>query len=365
MNIQKPELASLELSAVVNELHLNGKIDQVYQSEDYDFFIQVHVKGKQMLRIRPGKFMYLTKHKPLLAQTILCMQLRKYLNGSVIDAIEQLGAQRIVKIKTSGTTLYIELFSHGNVVLCDAGDKILCLLHTLTTSSRELKKGLYYKAPPLETDFFALEQHSVDDKLKSSKKESAVKCLATEFGLGGLYAEEICARANIDKKKAPNELSAQERKEIFQKIHTLIKETKAPKGYVYQDIIAPILLKSQNLLKEVPTFNDVLDAHLSKTKAQIESEKKEVLYNQKANSLQHILVQQHEKLKELESDVDQSTRKGDWLYEHYREVKSLLEKCADIQKDDGWKGVESFLKSLKKIKHIDMKEKKVVVEAEK
>lgn len=366
MNHKKPELASLELAAVIKELQAlkNGKIDQIYQSEEYDFFIQVHAKGKELLRIKPGKFMYQAQHKPFMASpTIFCMRLRKYLNGSIINAIEQIGAQRIVRIETSGAILYIELFSQGNVILCEAGNKIVGLLHARTTSTRELKTGVEYAVPPLETDIFSLSQKIIDDKIKTSKKDKIVTALATEFGLGGLYAEEACARAGINKDKSPKDLAAKEKTSLYQQIEQMIEEVKSPKGCLFENgIMAPLHLINEKKINELPTFNEALDLLLSKTKAELEKEKNEVVYDQKKESLQRILNEQQERLKEVEAESEKAAKQGDWFYEHYQEVHSLLEKIKEVQKKEGWKGVELFLKRLKKIKRVDLKEKKVILE---
>src|SRR3989344_2669672 len=294
MNIRKPELASLELAAVVKELQVlkEGKIDQIYQSEDYDLFMQVHTKeGKMLLRIKPGKFLYLTKHKILMASpTQLCMKLRKHLNGKIIMGLQQIDAQRIINVKTDEAELTIEFFSQGNVILCDTENKIISLMRAQTTKSRELKPGLSYKVPPLEGDVFSVSAELFNRKMKESKKDKIVTSLATELGLGGLYAEEACARAEMDKNKAPKELSVKEKNELYKKIKEIVKETKTPKGYMFEEgVIAPFPLKNNKKTKEFQSFNEALDAVLSKTKAELEKEKKEAAYLQKMNSLQHIL----------------------------------------------------------------------------
>ena len=211
---------------------------------------------------------------------------------------------------------------------------------------------------------FSLNAEVFEKKMKESKKDKIVTSLATEFGLGGLYAEEACARADIDKNRVPKELSVKEKKELYKKIKELVKET--PKGYMFEEgVIAPFPLKNNKKTKECQSFNEVLDIALSKTKTELEKEKKEAIYLQKMNSLQHILGEQMERLKEVEQEAEHATSKGDWLYEHYKEVSSLLDKVNEVQKKEGWKGVDVFLKKLKKIKSIDLKEKRIVVEAEK
>ncbi len=100
MQISKPELSAIELKAIVTELQIlvGARINQIFQIKN-EFFIQLHKKEKFLLRIEPGKLIYLTKHKPEMEEpSSFCMQLRKHLNGQTILAVEQINAQRIVKI---------------------------------------------------------------------------------------------------------------------------------------------------------------------------------------------------------------------------------------------------------------------------
>lgn len=199
--------------------------------------------------------------------------------------------------------------------------------------------------------------------MKESKKDKIVTSLATELGLGGLYAEEACARADIDKNKEPKELPGKERTELYKKIKEIVKEAKTPNGYMFeQGVIAPIILKNNKKTNEVQNFNEALDISLSKTKVELEKEKKEALYTQRISSLQRILSEQTGRLNEVEEEAEHATDKGNWLYEHYQEVSSLLDKVNEVKEKEGWKGVELFLKKLKKISKVDLKEKKVVVE---
>ena len=71
---------------------------------------------------------------------------------------------------------------------------------------------------------------------------------------------------------------------------------------------------------------------------------------------------QQEKINELETQADDQKKKGDWFYEHYSEVKALLSKVAEEKQAHGWQGVQRFLGTLKKIKKIDLKDKRISLE---
>src|SRR3989344_4626876 len=295
MNTTKPQISGVELHAIVAELQAfnDSKIVQVYESENSEYFIELYnrTSGKNMLRIIPGKYLYLTAQKPKMeSPSGFCMFLRKHLINAIIETFEQIEAQRIVKI------------------------------------------------------------------IVRRKETSIVKMLASSIGLGGLLAEEICIRANIA--KTTEKLSGTQKIELAKEIQSLLKET--PKGYIYdRNIIAPVELKSQKLIKTIASFNQALDESLSTSSAQREKLKKEAQYQDKIKTAQHILSEQQKKLKEVESLTDEHKKRGDWFYEHYSEVKTLLTKVQQEKEAHGWQAVQKFLSGLKKIKKIDLKDKQI------
>ena len=97
----KKTISSLELAALVNELQIlvKGKVSQIYDFDKKEILLQLHApgKGKQLLKIIPGKFICLTKEKKVqLRPTGFCMQLRKYLDNAFIKDIYQQDAERII-----------------------------------------------------------------------------------------------------------------------------------------------------------------------------------------------------------------------------------------------------------------------------
>jgi len=366
MDITKPQISAVELHAIVAELQAmnDSKIVQFYQSEESEFFIELYNRhsGKKMLRIIPGKYMYITNQKPKMeSPSGFCMFLRKYFINAVIESIEQIEAQRIVKLtirsKERVYNVYLEFFAKGNIIVCEKDIILLPLTHQ-ELKARSIKAGETYTIPPLELNIFTAKKKELDQRLKKIKEAELVKTLATSLGLGGMIAEEVCMRTGIPKNAT--ELSPSESEQIVVTIQSLLKEQ--PKGHIYEKSIAPIALKSQTLIKTVETFNEALDQMLSTSSAQREKLKKEAQYQEKIKSVQHILSQQEEKLKDLEIKVEDYKKKGDWFYENYKDVKTLLDRVQQERAEHGWQGAQKFLSSLKKIKKIDLKEKRITLE---
>jgi predicted ribosome quality control (RQC) complex YloA/Tae2 family protein len=162
MKIFKPQMSGIEINAVVKELQTltGGKINQIYLSEEDEFFIQCYARssGKVIIRIKPGKFIYKSTQKPVMkSPSGLCMQLRKHLINARIEKIHQLHGQRIVQFscttKERSINLIIELFGKGNLILTD--EKILGTLHRQKNTEREVKPGIPYHEPEPRLDLFS------------------------------------------------------------------------------------------------------------------------------------------------------------------------------------------------------------------
>jgi predicted ribosome quality control (RQC) complex YloA/Tae2 family protein len=369
MKILKPQISGLEINAVVQEISKlkGGKINQIYLSEEEEFFIQCYARttGKLIVRIKPGKFIYTSTQKPVMkSPSGLCMQLRKHLINARIEDIKQLHGQRIVQISCSTKegciNLIIELFGKGNVILANK-NSIIGTLHRQKTTEREVKPGVPYQEPDARFDIFSSTKKAMIAVLESSTKD-AVKACATDLSLGGTAAEEVCARASVDKKKNASKITAAERSALVNAVKQLIDESA---GYVYDKEITPFKLSDKGYATKAATFSEVCNTTLTQSKEAIERMKREVQFQQKIQSVQHILDQQVQKVISAEEKATEHTTKADWIYEHYHEIEKLLQAIHTEREKNGWDGVKKFLKSLKKIEQIDLKDKKIVVKVSK
>ncbi len=155
----KEEISALELFYLTKELQtiIGGRLDKIYQ-QDRSFLITMHVpsKGKFMLKIMPNTI-YLTNYKgdfpPIGGFT---MFLRKHLSNSRIRRIEQKYFERIIEIefetKEKTTIMIVELFSNGNVILCDKDHKIMSALESNKWKDRIIRGGIIYEEPPKQVN---------------------------------------------------------------------------------------------------------------------------------------------------------------------------------------------------------------------
>jgi len=114
--------------------------------------------------------------------------------------------------------LIAELLPRGNIVVIDENEKIMLPLKRKSFSSRKIKVGEKYKRPPSRGNPLEMSEYDLMGLCKSSQDKDILRVLASELGLGGLYAEEVCEKAGVDKKKKANELTENEIKAIHETI---------------------------------------------------------------------------------------------------------------------------------------------------
>ncbi len=203
------------LHHMVEELRtelLNGRIQKINQPFDQELVLQIRSNRKShrlLLSAHPvfGRIQLTeaTFENPAQPSTFI-MVLRKYLQGAVIESIEQIENDRIVEITVSNkneigdhiqATLIIEIMGkHSNILLVDkSSNKILEVIKHIgfsQNSYRTLLPGATYIAPP-STD--ALNPFTIkDEKLFEilQTQELTTKNLQKLFqGLGRDTANEL------------------------------------------------------------------------------------------------------------------------------------------------------------------------------
>lgn len=217
------ELTSLDLSFLMEEIGdlEGGHVQKVYQRGD-ELTVEVYIAGEGKKRLIIGtSYCYLSNYKrdnPMKPPGF-CMELRKHLGK--IDSIKQRGFDRILEIESGDHKLVAEMFGKGNMILVNDG-KIARALNEEEWADRTIEIGEEYKSPkpatdPRETDF----NEAVEDG-------EIVKELASNLSLGGVYAEEICERAGIEKHTEVTELSEEELGTIKEEFESLVESELEP-----------------------------------------------------------------------------------------------------------------------------------------
>ncbi len=370
----KTELASLELVYLVEELQqfCGGKVDRIYHSKDIpkELTIAIHKSGigKQFLRIILPGYVFIDDTKELHeVPTGFCMMLRKYLEGIRVEAIAIKDFERVLTITFSTKVeteikrynLIIELFGKGNYIFTDETFSILNVLEVQHWKDRTLDRNEHYEYPKAPFNVLAASESEIIKKLESSDKQSLVKAIAIECNLGGIYAEELCVTAKVDKDQTIAKTSA---KDIVA-VSKAIKKLFGAKIHAYQSEkeVYPIRLETKPITQTFSTFNDAVKFQYGQHYVHA-SEKKQ---NERQSKIQKIIDDQETQLKDAHAQYEEFQKKGEYIYEHYQELDDIIKTLKHARKEHGWKSVKETLskspKYKKMIKEINEKTSDVLL----
>ena len=211
----KRELTSVDLAALVTELraYRGAGVDKVYLYPDdlVRFRLRHFEAGRLELLVHVGD----TKHVRLADPDRVpdaperppdfAMMLRNRLAGTELTAVEQHGFDRILTLRfereADSTAVVAELFGDGNVAVLDAAGEVVDSLETVRLKSRTVAPGSPYEYPEAPLDPLSADAEAFGAALRDSDTD-VVRTLATQLGFGGLWAEELCTRAEVPKTRA-------------------------------------------------------------------------------------------------------------------------------------------------------------------
>jgi len=362
----KTQLSALDIHYIIKELDflIDGKIVKIYTPSKKEIILQFHIpnKGKQQLKI-DEKSLYLLENKfPAESPSGFCMYLRKKLTNSRLRKISQIGFERIIELqfetKEETLSLICELFSKGNIILAK-DNIILSAAENQEWSDRIIAPKKEYSHPKKEYNLLTLTEQDLINLLKKTDKESIIKTIAIDLGLGGSYSEEVCLIANIDKNQKP---SLSDPKKIFSSLNKLLSKEISPRNIYEKNIlkdIVPFEMKLyQNLKQEqAPSFNKAIESYFS-NEIIIKEESK---HEKQFEKIENIISQQNKHIQELVILEQENKLKAEALYHHYQLVSKILAELKEISRKHNWKEIQDKLKNHKLIKQVNPKDKTIVL----
>ncbi len=369
------QISSVDLSFIIKELKQldGGKINKIYSQEKKDIILDVYTRGmgKIFLVVDDCKYVYLsTKKEEVEEPSGFCMFLRKRLKNGIIEEISQEGVERILKLKITvmeetlvNYYLYFELFAKGNIILCDGKNNIVGLSERQIWKDRDVRTNSIYVSPKVELSYRDITVNNLVSEVK--KNGSLVKALASSLGLGGIYAEEVCLRAGIDKNLS--EINEDDATNILNRLDNILDSKIFPK-IVYHSgegdvgkgdilMVTPIELEifKDNESKSCESISACFEEVLSVSRKEVKEDKKLSKYNEKINQLKNRVEEQELQIEEMGGKIVENQNKGNLLYENYQYVKEIID---GVKIDIKEKGLDDAKKSSKdkfggKVKIID------------
>ncbi len=377
----KEEMSSVDIRYIVRELQwlIGARVDKVYHDGD-EIRIKLRTKeGRADLILQAGKRFHLTtyvKEAPKQPSSFT-MLLRKHLSGGFIDAIEQHGFDRIVKVRIGDYTLVGELFRRGNVILVDSEKRIVAALRYEEYKDRAIKPKAEYRFPPARENPLEVSFERFLELIRESEDLELVRALARKLNMGGMYAEEISIRAGFKKTTPVKELSDEDLLRVYEAMLKTFNDEPRPnivfKNGNMHDVV-PIELRIYEGFEKryFNTFSEALDEYFGRItmeKARIEQTKR---LEAKKKQLLTTFRKQEEMLKGFEEGAKTNQEIGDLIYANYALIERLLEEFRKATETLGWDEFKRRIEEGKKagnkvalmVKGIDPKEKAVTIELE-
>ena len=208
----KRELTSVDLAALVRELGAfeGAKVDKAYLYGDDLVRLKMREfdRGRLELLIEVGEIKRAHTIAPDRVPDApgrppqFAMMLRNRLSGADFVGVEQYEFDRILEFvfdrEDGMTRLIVELFGQGNVAVTNGEYEVIDSLETVRLKSRTVAPGSRYEFPESRTNPLTVSREAFDHHMNDSDTD-VVRTLATQLNLGGLYAEELCTRAGVEK----------------------------------------------------------------------------------------------------------------------------------------------------------------------
>jgi len=370
----KSEMTSFDVAALVHELSQTirgARIENIYQINSTTLIFRLHQPNQPTLQllIEAGKRAHLTSYawsKPA-KPPAFCMALRKHLRNGKILEVQQHEFERVITLKIGtreGTFLLVtELFGDGNIILVSPQGTILYALTYRRMRDRNILRGENFKpAPPSGKNPFHLSRPDLDE-IKHYGQLEIVRALTKFLSIGGLYAEEILLRAEIDKNTLCEMLTKQQINEIFAQTQTLLSKTTAlefepcivlDERGEWVDVVPFPLKKYANLtLKPYKSFNEASDEYYAKVVTIEKVSKTEMEFARELARVQRTLEDQQKALEESRKIKEQNKAVGDLVYSHLGELQLLAQRIMEEKsRDKTWEQISTEIEKEKQAKHV-------------
>jgi len=292
-------------------------------------YIQSAGRGKADLLLEAGRRVHLTK-KPRKVSKMppqFPTLLRKRISGGVIVEVNQHEFDRVIEIVVEkGGERYLliaELFPKGNVVLLDGSGKIILPLKPMVFRGRSILAGEEYLYHEGQTDPRSISKEDLRELLARSDS-NLVRALVRGLNMGGVYGEEVCLRAGIDKHRPAVSLDDVEVDEIHGALQEVFRLESPEPHLVYEDedegglptdvVPAPLLVYEGQERKGFEYFSEALDEYF------VEKEPGP----RPKTALERRQDMQEGAIKEFLAKEEEYARTGELIYERYGEIESVL-----------------------------------------
>ncbi|SEA10255.1 Predicted component of the ribosome quality control (RQC) complex, YloA/Tae2 family, contains fibronectin-binding (FbpA) and DUF814 domains [Haloplanus vescus] len=366
----KRELTSVDLAALVAELNRyeGAKVDKAYLYDDdlLRFRMRDFDRGRVELMIEVGEVKRAHVADPDHVADApgrppnFAMMLRNRLSGADFAGVEQYEFDRILEFTferdDENTRIVAELFGQGNVAVLDEAGEVVQSLETVRLKSRTVAPGSQYGFPesrlhPLEMSYDAFVR-----RMEESDTD-VVRTLATQLNFGGLYGEELCSRANVEKTLDITEADEEVYEALYDAIGRLgdrLREGDVePRVYLEDDHVVDVtpfpLEEREGLAQEAyDSFNTAVDEYFNRLQREPEEETSTGTerpdFEAEIAKQERIIEQQEGAIEGFEEQAEAERERAEALYANYDLVDDIISTVRDAREaGEGWDDIEATL----------------------
>jgi predicted ribosome quality control (RQC) complex YloA/Tae2 family protein len=369
----KRELTSVDLAALERELstYVGAGFEKAYLYPDdtvrfrlrhYDHGrveLLVDVRDPKHLRVAPAEHVPDAPERP----PDFAMMLRNRLEGAELAAVSQFEFDRIVELRferdTDSTTIVAELFGDGNLAVLDATGAVVDSLETVRLKSRTVAPGARYEFPDARFNPLSVDPDGFAARLRDSDTD-VVRTLATRLNFGGLWAEELCTRADVPKTIDIAEVTDDHIDALYREVERLIETLDAadfdPRVYYEDDDerrpvdVTPVgLAEHADLDSDLfDTFNGALDQYVRELAAAAadrgDGEPDRPDFEAEIEKRERIVDQQEAAIADFEAQAETERETAELLYANYELVDEIISTVRDAREAGvPWDDIEARL----------------------
>ena len=351
------------LSFVLNEINIKiggGKVEKIYQpAKDELVFVIRNFGTSERLLINAGSrcprinITNVKSENPVKAP-MLCMLLRKHLQGAVLKGAEQLGFERAARLSFDAfddmgfrceKNIIVEMMGkYSNIILTDGAGKIITVLRQVDFTQsmrRQLLPGMIYEAPPAQDK---LDPMTVDvDAFKRlaadcDENRPCEKFIMSNFsGISPLVAREIAFLSGGSSNATLIECALKLSDVFYGVIRAIIEANGRPvilfdkNGTPKEYCFMPVSQYGETYtVKEYASFGEMLDTFFAEKSHDEKLSQKaadilKILYNADSRLTKKLSLQQNELLECEEGETFRLY--GDLITANIYRLKRGLESC--------------------------------------
>ena len=367
----KRELSSVDIAALVSELraHVGAKVDKAYLYDDGLVRLRMRDfdRGRVELlcSVEEPKFVVAADpdrvpDAPGRPPNFAMMLRNRIANADLVD-VSQYEFDRIVTLtferEAETTTIVVELFGDGNLAVLDSSGEVVQSLRTIRLKSRTVAPGSQYEFPGSRLNPLDVSYDGLIARMEESDTD-VVRTLATKVNFGGLYAEEVCARAGVEKTLSIADTTATDHEALFDAIDRLaadLHETNLdPRLYEEDGRVVdatPFPLVEREDLDETAfdSFNAALDIYFDRLETEDEETKTtgepdRPDFEAEVAKYNRIIDQQEGAIEEFATDAERERERAEAIYARYDLVDEVLTTVREARADGrSWDSLESTL----------------------